>query len=108
MFGVGSYNYQYVTRDTYGFAMKATAATINGAEYELYKDPVTDDGGKKSARGRLVVLGDGKRFPYELKDRLTVADRDRLAPYDALQTVWQNGKFVRRVSLQEIRQRVMS
>lgn len=106
VFGIGSYNYQYVTRDTYGFAMKATAATVNGVERELFKDPVTDDGGKRSARGRLVVLGDGEDLPYAIKDGLTQADAKRLAPYDALQTAWQNGKFVRRVTLSEIRARV--
>jgi nicotinamide phosphoribosyltransferase len=53
--GIGSYTYQYVTRDTFGWAMKATAAEINGKIHFLAKDPVTDDGLKKSATGFLTV-----------------------------------------------------
>jgi len=55
VFGCGSYNYQYVTRDTFGFAMKATWAQVSGVEHQLFKDPVTDDGTKRSARGRLAA-----------------------------------------------------
>jgi len=49
--GVGSFTYQHNTRDTYGFAMKATAAIVNGVERQLFKDPVTDDGTKRSFKG---------------------------------------------------------
>jgi len=55
VFGVGSYTYQYVTRDTFGFAMKATYGVVGGEEREIFKDPVTDDGTKRSARGLLAV-----------------------------------------------------
>lgn len=53
--GIGSFTYQYNTRDTYGFAMKATYVEIQGKGQEIFKDPVTDDGGKKSAKGLLSV-----------------------------------------------------
>lgn len=104
VFGMGSYNYQYVTRDTYGFAMKATAATVNGVEHELFKDPVTDDGGKRSARGRLAVARYVDTGGLHLIDGLTKATATGIG--DELQTVWQNGKFVKRVTLTEIRERV--
>lgn len=104
VFGMGSYNYQYVTRDTYGFAMKATAATVNGVEHELFKDPVTDDGGKRSARGRLAVARRVDTGELHLIDGLTKATSTGIG--DELQTVWQNGKFVKRVTLDEIRARV--
>jgi nicotinamide phosphoribosyltransferase len=42
--GVGSFTYQYNTRDTFGFAMKATYVEVNGEGREIFKDPITDDG----------------------------------------------------------------
>lgn len=55
VFGIGSYSYQYVTRDTLGWAMKATYVEINGEGHAIFKDPKTDDGTKKSAKGILKV-----------------------------------------------------
>lgn len=55
VFGLGSYTYEYVTRDTHGFAMKATAVVRDGNLVPIYKDPVTDDGGKKSHKGIVVA-----------------------------------------------------
>lgn len=56
VFGVGSYTYQMITRDTFGMAMKATYCEINGVGKDIFKDPVTDDGIKKSAVGLLGVF----------------------------------------------------
>lgn len=53
--GIGSFSYQYLTRDTFGFAVKATYAVVNGEERMLFKDPKTDDGTKRSQRGRVAV-----------------------------------------------------
>ncbi|MEZ4879839.1 MAG: nicotinate phosphoribosyltransferase [Chitinophagales bacterium] len=53
--GIGSFTYQYNTRDTFGFAMKATYGEIDGVGREIYKDPITDDGTKKSAKGLLKL-----------------------------------------------------
>jgi len=58
--GIGSFTYQFVTRDTLGIAMKTTWAQVWGEGHNLSKDPVTDrdkDGVsiKKSATGRLAV-----------------------------------------------------
>ena len=58
VFGIGSYTYQYVTRDTLGFAMKATYGEVGGQPREIFKDPVTDGGVKKSAKGLLRVNED--------------------------------------------------
>lgn len=49
--GIGSYTYQYTTRDTLGWAIKATYAEINGQPQALFKAPKTDDGTKFSAVG---------------------------------------------------------
>lgn len=55
VFGVGSYTYQYNTRDTLGWAMKATYCEINGEGHAITKNPITDDGTKKSHSGILKV-----------------------------------------------------
>ena len=56
VFGIGSFTYQFNTRDTFGFAMKATSVTINGEEKAIWKAPKTDDGTKNSKRGRVAVI----------------------------------------------------
>lgn len=56
--GIGSYTYQFNTRDTYGFAMKATYVEVEEERREIFKDPITDDGTKKSAKGLLSVEED--------------------------------------------------
>jgi nicotinamide phosphoribosyltransferase len=90
VFGIGSYTYQNVTRDTHGFAIKATWVQVNGEHREIFKDPKTDKGGvKKSHRGLLRVdKTDGK---YTVVDRLTkeeyFADRGHLLP------VMENSNF---------------
>jgi nicotinamide phosphoribosyltransferase len=95
--GIGSYNYQYVTRDTFGFAMKATWAQIDGQGYDLYKDPVTDHSGKKSARGRLsVVMGEER---LHLLNQATPEEEER----SLLKTVWEDGNFIHEWSFADVR-----
>jgi nicotinamide phosphoribosyltransferase len=97
VFGIGSFSYQYVTRDTYGFAMKATWVQINGEGKDIFKDPVTDGGVKKSAKGRLAVLRDGN-------DVITV---NQATPEEEaksiLQPVWEDGEFLRFYHLEALR-----
>ncbi|ANT42192.1 nicotinamide phosphoribosyl transferase [Escherichia phage vB_EcoM_Alf5] len=62
VFGVGSYTYQYMTRDTFAFAVKATLASIGGKEIMLAKDPKTDSGVKKSAFGGVSPMWDGEKL----------------------------------------------
>lgn len=65
--GVGSFSFQYVTRDTYGQAIKATYIERESCGGVcIYKDPATDDGMKKSATGLLYVGEDLK-----LEERVT-------------------------------------
>lgn len=59
VFGVGSYQYQYQTRDSLGFAMKCTSTICDGVEYQVAKEPKTDSG-KKSQRGRVKVTAKDK------------------------------------------------
>lgn len=56
--GIGSYTYNMNTRDTFGFALKTVYGVVNGRELLLYKDPITDDGTKKSQKGRVIVKRD--------------------------------------------------
>lgn len=100
--GIGSYSINYVSRDTLGFAVKATAATVNGVDIELFKDPKTDDGTKKSARGRLVVVGESGN--YALIDQ--VQDSKYISSIDQLDPVFKNGKLVRETSFDEIKTRL--
>lgn len=56
VFGIGSFTYQYLTRDSNGFAMKATYIERNGVPQDIFKEPKTDGGTKKSAKGLLSVV----------------------------------------------------
>ena len=101
VFGVGSYTYQCNTRDTFGFAVKATNSVINGEEVAIYKDPKTDSK-KKSAKGRLFVFQneDGN---LELVDNVIASVE--AAPANMLEVIFRDGEFVKRVTLDEIRTR---
>lgn len=98
--GIGSYTYQYVTRDTYGFAMKATSVDVNGERRDLFKRPVTDSGVKFSATGRLAVV--------EGKGELTLIERATPEQEAAslLTPVWANGEFLREDHFNAIRHRL--
>lgn len=96
VFGVGSFTYQYNTRDTFGFAMKATWAQINGQGHNLFKDPVTDSGLKKSAKGRLAVFEEDG----ELK-LVTEATKEQ-EKASLLQPIWEDGKFIKRLTWNEV------
>lgn len=103
VFGIGSFNYQYQTRDTFGFAMKATNVTIDGKEKAIFKDPKTDNGLKKSLKGRIVVVDVDNHGTLSAFD----ADRpDLLEQYknnDLLKTVWKDGQFVKEWTFDEVR-----
>lgn len=102
--GVGSYTYQFVTRDTFGFAMKATWAEINGEGRYLFKDPVTDNGLKKSAVGRLAVLPGAHGGSMTLVNRATPEQEAR----SLLKPVWENGQFLRYQSFANVRETLRS
>lgn len=95
--GIGSFTYQYNTRDTYGIAMKATWCQVDGQGINIYKDPKTDDGTKKSAKGLLrVEIEDGK---YVLYDEQTEEQEQQ----GELQVIFQDGTILNETSLEEIR-----
>jgi nicotinamide phosphoribosyltransferase len=99
--GVGSYSYQYVTRDTHGSAIKATWSKVNGIGVNVQKDPKTDSN-KKSAKGLLrVELENGV---YVLYDQQTEEQEKE----GLLRPVFENGKLLYETSLQEIRANVLN
>jgi nicotinamide phosphoribosyltransferase len=101
VFGVGSYTYQYVTRDTLGFAIKATSAVIEGKRHAIYKDPITATKGnpKKSARGLLKVDLDVETGNFYLMSNVFQGDEES----GHLQIVFEDGKLFNRTDLAEIR-----
>ena len=100
VFGIGSFTYQYNTRDTFGLAMKATYVEVNGEGREIFKNPVTDDGTKRSATGLLQVMKENGK--YTLKDRVSWTEEKQ----SELKTVFKDGKLLTEFSLNDIRQRL--
>lgn len=98
--GIGSFTYQYNTRDTFGFAMKATYGEVNGKGREIFKDPITDDGTKKSAKGLLQIVKIDET--YHLNDSVSWEDEKK----GELVEVFRDGKLLVDQSLREIRQRM--
>lgn len=98
VFGVGSYSYQYVTRDTFGSAIKATWVEIDGVGRSIQKDPVTDSGLKKSATGRLAVTAN-ENGELTLIQQATPEQE----AVSLLQPVWEDGEFIRYQSFADVR-----
>ena len=119
--GVGSFTYQYNTRDTLGFAAKGAWFEVKDTgkcncghtiecdcikEYNIYKDPITDDGTKKSLKGLLRVdyVNDyGQKNP-EIKvftEQTSLQESTGL-----LQLIYEDGKFYNETSLTEIRKKL--
>jgi nicotinamide phosphoribosyltransferase len=102
VFGVGSYTYQCNTRDTFGFAVKATYTEVNGQGIEIFKDPKTDSK-KKSAKGLLFVR-ENEDNSLELQD--CVSSEVEQSAANMLQTIFKDGIFTKRTTLDEIRTRL--
>ena len=111
--GIGSFTYEYVTRDTYGFAMKATYGEVEEEFFateestepgvrtigrEIYKDPKTDSGLKKSAKG-LLCVGRNCEGKLTLIDQATETVED----VGELDVVFEDGKLVKEVSFEDVR-----
>ena len=97
-FGQGGGMLQQLDRDTFKFAMKASAAKVDGLWRDVYKDPVGDTS-KKSKRGVLaLVKRDGD---YE-----TIRESElRAGEENVLQTVYLDGNILVNTSLAEVRER---
>jgi nicotinamide phosphoribosyltransferase len=112
VFGIGSFTYQgavtpdaIITRDTHGFAVKSTygEVLVNGERQgiEIFKDPKTDDGLKKSAKGLIAVYEDANG-DFSMKDQATWDEVKNCA----FNQVFSNGQLKSDQTLAEIRERV--
>ena len=105
--GIGSFTYQYVTRDSLGQALKATNSIVNGKERQIFKDPKTDKvkgaNFKKPQKGMCYVYRQGDDVIY--KDELTFDEVEKLSD-NLLVPVFCDGKLLVDESLKEIRARL--
>lgn len=99
VFGVGSYTYQYVTRDTFGFAMKATSAVIDGERKAIFKNPITAKGSKTSAKGLLKVAIDMETTRFKLIENVSEEEEKE----SELELVFKDGAFQKMTNLSTIR-----
>ncbi len=127
VFGIGSFTYQYNTRDTFGSAVKSTYIEIreekvgglrrvvkdsNGnvidyqyeleiKSYNIFKDPITDDGTKKSATGLLKVFKN-ENGTLELIQQVNWEEEKT----GELVEVFRDGKLLAETTLYEIRNKL--
>lgn len=102
VFGIGSYTYQCVTRDSLGWALKAIYADVAGEAVDIYKDPATDDGTKKSAKGLPRVEKEGNDFVLYDQQTLEEFKKGDLVP------VFRNSQLLVEVTAAEIKGRLMA
>lgn len=105
--GIGSFTYQYNTRDTFGFALKATNSIIDGVETPIFKDPITD----KVAGNNFKKSQKGMCYVYELDGDILYSDGHTMAEVDAkkdnlLKPVFRNGELLTNYSLGDIRNKL--
>ena len=100
VFGIGSYTYNMLSRDTFGWAMKAIYAEVDGEQIAIYKDPATDDGTKKSAKGLLRVEKEGSDYVLHEEQTIEQFEGGELVP------VFRDGKLLVETTLAEMRARL--
>ena len=107
VFGIGSYTYNMVSRDTLGFAMKATYVEVDGQPVAVFKDPKTSDGTKKSAKGLLRVDW-GKTDSFQSNCRYIL--RNDISQFDEtggmLETVYKDGQMLNAEKFARLRERL--
>ena len=81
--------------------MKSTLAVIDGKEIQIFKDPKTDDGVKKSQKGRVIVLKDGDSL--KSIDGFSLSD---VVSGDQLMEVYRDGQLKVEQTFSEIRERL--
>lgn len=100
VFGVGSYTMRYVTRDSLGSAIKVTSAVVDGVEYAIAKNPKTDSGVKKSAKGYLdVEQKDGTFVLVEYEHRADLDPTKSAFTYYKVNSniCWNNSKTLQQI-----------
>lgn len=99
-FGMGGALLQIVDRDTQKFAMKCSAAEVNGQWINVVKDPVTDPG-KKSKAGRVTLWTNGTgEYVSSVDEPKQWADRGWTK---ALVPVFWDGTLEKEYTFEEVR-----
>lgn len=98
-FGMGGALLQQINRDTQKFAMKASAAMINGKWVDVFKDPITDIG-KRSKKGVLALYRSKEDGSYLTAREEKTFDGEWES---MLKLVYENGKLIEDVSFDEVR-----
>jgi nicotinamide phosphoribosyltransferase len=111
--GIGSFSYGYNSRDTLGWAAKGSWFEVEEIfdtsnsfsrevkSYNIYKDPVTDDGTKKSLKGLCQVSQD-KHGEYVVYTECSKEAEE----VGLLQTIYEDGKFHNQTTLTEVRRQI--
>lgn len=100
IFGQGGALLQQINRDSLEFAMKCSAAYINGKWVEVFKDPITSSM-KKSKKGRLMlVTDDSGKFITKVKEY-------GMDIVDHLVTRLKDGHFYNETNFVAVREQVL-
>lgn len=94
-FGQGGAMLQIVNRDDQKFAMKCSAAMVNGLWRDVYKDPITDSG-KTSKKGLVTLYKNDEGF---------YTDLIKYGKADELVTIYCDGVQLNKTTFEEIRER---
>lgn len=94
-FGMGGGLLQHqVSRDTLGFAMKASAIRDERGWKDVFKDPITDKG-KVSKKGKLITVRyDDGRYETTNMDYDALLKHDFRPPEQIDRIVYKNGKLI--------------
>ena len=100
----------HVTRDSLGFALKATHSIIDGEEHQIFKDPITDkikgNNFKKSQKGMCYVYKNDKGdIVYTDEHSIKEMNSDKF-DNNLLELVFKDGKLIKDESLMTIRNRL--
>ncbi len=98
-FGQGGALLQIVNRDDQKFAMKCSAAFVNGEWVDVFKDPITDKG-KRSKKGRMVLIEADDGFKTVTTEDAAYED---VKDQDVLEVVYSMGKLIRDMTFDEVR-----
>lgn len=106
-FGMGGGLLQQVDRDTLKFAMKCSAAEINGEWIDVYKDPITDPS-KRSKRGRVDLWVSGGEFETSVTRPTRWTDRGIDGWTPAMAEIFRDGQLLVDHNFDEVRERAAS
>ena len=106
--GIGSFTYQFNSRDTLGWAAKGAWFETYDEEtgetrgYNIYKDPVTDSGTKKSLKGFQFVGYKNGEYYVESE----VSEEKAYSKENWLQVIYVDGIFPYETSLTAVREEI--